>query len=493
MNDLIDVLKFKPNQAEKWCMFMDARKYKKDLSTFWSRVTSFAEPPLDKTLMMKYRLLVVDNFDSIPPSSQQILKRIMEAYTGTLKYLFICPDPKACMTAYVLSKSTNFRTRSIQERDALQVVLAICNQHRIGFEREGIKTVFSLNPNRSLSNMLDLIEEVFLKLYFVSRENVLKLTSGKSTDVSDLPVIPQYRAVEPFERCKACTLVPPCQHITLEDLVKQGVARRKELPRYKTGSMSCPSFMRYGYCTMFNEHGHCSLDHPKNLHVIKKFAVRCPQCSIVWPCNHCNFTKNRRSMQDVITELHARIGRIRAINVPEPPVSLTRHLVRTRPTVHCSCVRGLFANTSVGFCFCNVQEHIVAWREQLRHIGRKYMTAEYAALIAAATEWLETGYCTKREEYRRREKTLREAFGEMYTTHILDDPAAAQGRAPSAHGHGQGLSKLAAAAAGGSIGSKTVSHAPRPTSPGEPIMRASSKSPSTSPITSPQGSRKVML
>jgi DNA replication protein DnaC len=329
MNDLVDMMKFKQaGQAEKWCLFMDAKQYRKDLSTFWSRVTTFAEPPLEKALATKYRLLVVDNFDSIPPSSQQILKRIMEAYSSTLKYIFICPDPKACMTNFVLTKSTSFKTRAINERDALQVVLAICNQHRIGFEREGIKTVFSLHPNRSLSNMIDLIEEVFLKRYFVSRENVLRVAVGKASDVNDLPVLAQHRAVEPFERCKACTLVPPCQHISLEDLVKLGSARRKELPRYKDGSMACPEFVRYGYCSMFNRNGHCSLDHPKNLHVIKKFAMRCPQCSITWPCNHCDFTKQRRSMQDLIDELQARIGRIRAINVPEPPVSLTRHLVR---------------------------------------------------------------------------------------------------------------------------------------------------------------------
>lgn len=327
MAELIELMKFKPGQSEKWCLFMDAKKYKKDLATFWSRVTTFAEPPLEKFITAKYRLLVVDNFDSIPPSSQQILKRIMEAYSGTLKYIFVCPDPKACMTTFVLTKSTNFRTRSINERDALQVVLSICNQHRIGFEREGIKAVFSLHPNRSLSNILNLIDDVFLQRYYVSRENVLRIAVGKSTDASDLPVISPHRAVEPFVRCKACTLKPPCQHITLEDLVKQGIARRKELPRYKAGSMSCPEFVRYGYCTMFNRTGHCSLDHPKNLHTVKKFAVRCPQCSIVWPCNHCDFTKYRRIMQELIDELHARIGRIRAINVPEPPVSLTRHLV----------------------------------------------------------------------------------------------------------------------------------------------------------------------
>lgn len=68
------------------------------------------------------------------------------------------------------------------------------------------------------------------------------------------------------------------------------------------------------------------------------------------------------------------------------------------------------------------------WRDQLRHIGRKYTTAEYTLLITAATEWLETGYCTRKDEYKRREKNLREAFGEMYTTPILEDPLVAQQR-----------------------------------------------------------------
>eukprot|EP00598_Pedospumella_elongata_P000246 CAMPEP_0185016922 /NCGR_PEP_ID=MMETSP1098-20130426/100628_1 /TAXON_ID=89044 /ORGANISM="Spumella elongata, Strain CCAP 955/1" /LENGTH=167 /DNA_ID=CAMNT_0027546149 /DNA_START=968 /DNA_END=1469 /DNA_ORIENTATION=+ len=104
-------------------------------------------------------------------------------------------------------------------------------------------------------------------------------------------------------------------------------------------------------------------------------------------------------MQGLIDELHARLGRIRAINVPEPAMSLIRHL-----------------------------EHIPSWREQLRHIGRKYTTPEYQLLLTAAIEWLDTGYCIKKEEYKRREKALRESFGEMYTTHILEDPVVAQQR-----------------------------------------------------------------
>mmetsp|Transcript_15116 Transcript_15116/g.25205 ORF Transcript_15116/g.25205 Transcript_15116/m.25205 type:complete len:533 (+) Transcript_15116:92-1690(+) len=397
VNGLVEAQGYKPIQADRWVMTLDANHYKKDLNTLWARVTKFVEPPLEKYLVVKFRLLVIDNFHMIPPSSQQILKRIMERYSVAVKYLFICPDPKQCMTGFVLAKTTSIKTRPINEKDCLRVVLALLYQHRIGFERDGIKDVFQRNPGRSLSKILDMIQEVFVKTYFVSKENVVKIVTGKA--FSEPPIIAQHRAVEPYERCKLCTLIPPCQHISLEDLIARGVARRKELPRYKVGSMPCPEFVRYGYCSMFNKNGHCSLDHPKNVHRIQPHKVRCAQCSIVWPCNHCDFTKFRVKLIETIAGINARLGRIRSINVPDPPISLTRHL-----------------------------ETIVAWREQLRYIGRKYTTAEYTALIENAQHWLDSSYSIRKDEYRKKEKTLREAFGEMYTTHILEDPLVAQQR-----------------------------------------------------------------
>ena len=93
------------------------------------------------------------------------------------------------------------------------------------------------------------------------------------------------------------------------------------------------------------------------------------------------------------------------------------------------------------FYYLYIQEHIPSWREQLRHIGCKYMTPDYAQLITSATEWLDTAYCTQKKEYRKREKTLREAFGEMYTTRILEDPEVAQGRVPTPSG-GRPVGKL---------------------------------------------------
>lgn len=81
-----------------------------------------------------------------------------------------------------------------------------------------------------------------------------------------------------------------------------------------------------GNCSIFNKYGHCSLDHPQNVHVIVSPPVRCSICTIPWPCNHCSYTADRKALIAAIAEIYARITRARQINVPDPPRSLVRHL-----------------------------------------------------------------------------------------------------------------------------------------------------------------------
>lgn len=42
---------------------------------------------------------------------------------------------------------------------------------------------------------------------------------------------------------------------------------------------------------------------------------------------HCDYTEERINIIETLKEIHLRLGRIKQINVPEPPISLTRHLV----------------------------------------------------------------------------------------------------------------------------------------------------------------------
>ena len=107
----------------------------------------------------------------------------------------------------------------------------------------------------SLSSIFDLLQKVFVERYFCSKENVSKVSGFPI----EQPVITPSEAIQPMDRCSICTLTPPCKHITIEQMTTLGIARRKELPRYKDGSMNCPEFIRYGHCSIFNKYGHCSL------------------------------------------------------------------------------------------------------------------------------------------------------------------------------------------------------------------------------------------
>jgi hypothetical protein len=72
---------------------------------------------------------------------------------------------------------------------------------------------------------------------------------------------------------------------------------------------------------------HCSLDHPKNIHTIVELPKRCPCCTMIWPCNHCSYTIERKKCIDVVIVVRARIHLLKQLIVPDPPMSLVGHLV----------------------------------------------------------------------------------------------------------------------------------------------------------------------
>lgn len=119
---------------------------------------------------------------------------------------------------------------------------------------------------------------------------------------------------------------PPCRHLTADDLARNGLSRRAELPKRKKG-LACQEFASTGHCSLFNKHKHCSLDHPVNLHNVLPVVRRCPQCTLVWPCNHCSFCESRSELEDAISLLKTKLALLNQIAVDAPPLALTSHLV----------------------------------------------------------------------------------------------------------------------------------------------------------------------
>eukprot|EP00981_Chlorochromonas_danica_P009991 scaffold2917_cov170-Ochromonas_danica.AAC.5 len=259
----------------------------------------------------------------------------------------------------------------------------------------------------NLSAIIDCCQKVFVEKFFLSEGNVIK-AMGLTPPT---PIISPSAAIQPYERCVICTLYPPCRHHSQEELNERGLMRRKELPRYPSGSMPCPEFLRYGHCSIFNKYGVCSLDHPKNVHRIEKVIRRCPQCTIPWPCNHCVYSTERQRLCVLIEDIHARLGRLRQIHIPDPPLFYVRQL-----------------------------ESFPNWRERVAMIDERFVTSRSFDILQTVEQWVDNAYSINALAYSNRCKLLLETFGEVCTSEILNVKAFAMiaGKAGTEGGGGGG-------------------------------------------------------
>ena len=149
------------------------------------------------------------------------------------------------------------------------------------------------------------MQEIFWQHEFVSYINACKNICPEI--FLEKKVFAAKAALEPLERCPKCTLVPPCQHISEFELAERGLKRRDELPEREDG-LFCMHFCKDGACNIFNIQGHCSLHHPKDRHEIVLPPKRCSQCTLPWPCGHCAFTRDRKRVDKLATDIAAWVA-----------------------------------------------------------------------------------------------------------------------------------------------------------------------------------------
>lgn len=180
---------------------------------------------------------------------------------------------------------------------------------------------------------------VFLSHFFISLPNVLKKaeTSENNNNVSSAntkstkpkrslknkksepPPFPLsiLEMSEPLRRCKKCTLLPPCAHITMKTLFDKIQRIRNLYPHQddddddddenETAPSICPSFLNTGVCANIQSLGRCRYAHPLSLHQIdmSQLVKRCRVHTLPLPCSHC---ANVSALKDQLsTEIKACI------------------------------------------------------------------------------------------------------------------------------------------------------------------------------------------
>lgn len=382
------------NVAPKWCMYADAKKY--NATTYhelWRKVKDFLESPQDKNIKVPMKVVLIDDCDTIPATHQNSLKTIMDKNSLRLKWIFTAKEPRKFIQ-FFQTKAMQIKTRLSNEKETLNILLQFFQRFKIGNDRQGVKALVDsiretpTSTNLSLSKLLNIAQRTFEKFHFISAENIVKITNMKPAP----KIVSAYAAIEPLSRCKRCTLFPPCDHITREYLIEKATAQRNAYPTYVgQGRPVCPEFIRLGRCSTFNKHKRCNLAHPMTRSIVEQDRIRCPLCTITWPCQKCEYSKARNGLISLLDEIDRRIELLRTINVPEPPIHLVIHLM----------------------------DQFDDWEMSIAAMADFYMTTAKQKVRDEIAEWIKTSLCTSEEEYGWKHTHLSRTFGEVVTSPLL--------------------------------------------------------------------------
>lgn len=188
--------------------------------------------------------------------------------------------------------------KPLPEDDRLRIVLGIAVKERVSFERRALQLIFARETH--LGRAISTFQRIFELFGCVSMHNANKIYNLKRLVLAQDAL--------PRERCDKCTLYPPCQHVSSDDLARRGLQRRAELPQ--RDAVPCACFVKTGACRTFNAFGRCSLHHPLEAHTLIQPTQRCMTCTLPMPCR-CPYTPYRQDLVDLVDRLGRWIDKAR--------------------------------------------------------------------------------------------------------------------------------------------------------------------------------------
>jgi hypothetical protein len=366
------------------------------IEALFAKIQQFGNAREDKSIMLNFRIVFLDDFDMISTASQMNFKGIMETLANKLRFIFVTKH-LGKLAGFIqgrLVPSHTYNVNTIQPVHALTILLNIVYKNKCGYNRDGLHELFKQNRDMNLSRIIDDAQELFMTKNYISKEYVLRLIATRNQIKPEKTIIKAWAAIEPVARCNICTLYPPCKHNTEDSLIIRSDTVRKNLPSYK-GGMICPEFARVGHCSMFNTTGHCSLSHPLKMHRIVKPKDRCPQCTLVWPCNHCSYTEQRNFFISRLEDITARLSRLRKLISPNPPGNMLIPISKRWPE----------------------------WKDDVKEMARLCLGEEIEEFLKESKIWLDTTISIDVDVYRKKDKLVRFAFMPVLDSPILVDTA----------------------------------------------------------------------
>ena len=156
----------------------------------------------------RYKLVILDEADSINVSSQQALRRIIENYSHNTRFIFICNDISKIIEA-IQSRSTMYKMNKLEKRDIVSMIEKICIEEKIYYTNDSLEYIYK-HSNGDMRQAINNLENIYYCY------NNIKLCN-----VKNLLCCNEYDLIKNiFKRCSEGNIREACKLI--DDLLKNG-------------------------------------------------------------------------------------------------------------------------------------------------------------------------------------------------------------------------------------------------------------------------------
>lgn len=122
----------------------------------------------------KQKIIFMDEFDSMTTSAQQALRRIIENFSKTTRFVLACNDSSSVLEA-IQSRCSIYRFSKVKIADIKKLLVTICHKEKIKFEKDAINeiAISSDGDVRSAINCLQRVHNTYFNITLSNTSTII--------------------------------------------------------------------------------------------------------------------------------------------------------------------------------------------------------------------------------------------------------------------------------------------------------------------------------
>jgi replication factor C subunit 2/4 len=143
------------------------------IETVRKAITTFCQKKVTFPNNKKQKIIFLDEFESMTTTAQQALRRIIENYSKSTRFILACNDSSSVIDA-IQSRCSVHRFSKVKQNDIKTLLIKICKNENVKFTPDAIKEI-AISCNGDVRNSINCLQRVCNTYGEVNFENVTKI------------------------------------------------------------------------------------------------------------------------------------------------------------------------------------------------------------------------------------------------------------------------------------------------------------------------------